>query len=98
LSGAIQAADGKAALLVLHGRDRREPVVVYCSVGWRSSEVAEALQRSGYRDVRNLKGGIFTWANEGRPLYRDGRRVFVVHPFDRGWGRLLTPRYRAKTR
>lgn len=96
LSGAIQAADAKAALLALHGHDKREPIVVYCSVGWRSSEVAEALQRGGYRDVRNLKGGIFTWANEGRPLYRDGRRVFVVHPFNRGWGRLLTPRYRAK--
>lgn len=96
LSGAVLASDEKAALAALRGHDKRERIVVYCSVGWRSSAVAEALQRAGYRDVRNLNGGIFTWANEDRPLYRDGRRVFVVHPFNRDWGRLLAARFRSR--
>jgi rhodanese-related sulfurtransferase len=98
LSGAVLASDEKAALSALRGRDKRERIVVYCSVGWRSSAVAEALQRAGYRDVHNLEGGIFTWANEGRPLYRGDRRVFTVHAFNRDWGRLLVPRYRLQAR
>lgn len=96
LSGAVLASDEKAALAALRGHDKHERIVVYCSVGWRSSAVAESLQRAGYRDVLNLKGGIFTWANEGRPLYRSDRRVFTVHAFNRDWGRLLAPRYRSQ--
>ncbi len=68
-------------------RDAR--VVVYCSVGWRSASVADALRRAGYGDVHNLEGGIFAWANEGRPVSRDGRRVRAVHPYDETWGRML---------
>ena len=34
-------------------------VVVYCSVGYRSSVVAEKLIEAGFTDVRNLYGGIF---------------------------------------
>lgn len=64
-------------------------VVVYCSVGWRSASVADALARAGHRDVRNLEGGIFAWANEGREVVRDGRPVHAVHPYDETWGRLL---------
>ena len=37
-------------------RDR--PVVVYCHTGARSLEVAKLLAAEGYRDVRNLEGGI----------------------------------------
>jgi rhodanese-related sulfurtransferase len=98
LRGAVPAADTKGALSALRGYDKAQPIVVYCSVGWRSSAAAEALQRAGYRNVRNLKGGIFTWANEDRPLYRGQRRVSTVHPFNRDWGRLLAPRYRSQAR
>lgn len=71
-------------------RDAR--VVVYCSVGWRSGGVADRLMRAGYRDVYNLEGGIFAWANEGREVQRDGRAVRQVHPYDSTWGRLLDER------
>lgn len=64
-------------------------VVVYCSVGWRSAAVAEAIARAGHREVYNLEGGIFAWANEGREVVRDGRAVRAVHPYDETWGRLL---------
>jgi rhodanese-related sulfurtransferase len=69
-------------------RDAR--VVVYCSVGWRSAIVAERLRRAGFRDVYNLEGGIFGWANAGRPVFRGTERVRVVHPYDAVWGRLLS--------
>ncbi|MFB6098379.1 MAG: rhodanese-like domain-containing protein [Salinibacter sp.] len=66
------------------------PIVVYCSVGYRSAGVVQALQEQGFTAVANLEGSLFRWANEGRPVYRDGRRVEAVHPYNRRWGRLLT--------
>jgi len=66
------------------------PIVVYCSVGYRSAGVAQALRDQGFTNVANLQGSIFRWANEGRPVYRDDQRVAAVHPYDATWGRLLT--------
>lgn len=79
------------------GADRASPIVVYCSVGYRSAVVAESLQRAGFRDVKNLEGGIFAWANRGLPVVRAGRRVRDVHPYDATWGRLLRADYRTST-
>ncbi|MDH4282359.1 MAG: rhodanese-like domain-containing protein [Myxococcales bacterium] len=70
-------------------------VVVYCSVGYRSAAVVAALEREGVHEVYNLEGGIFQWAAEGRPVYRDGVLVKQVHPYDRVWGRLLPRELRA---
>ena len=71
------------------------PIVVYCSVGYRSAGVVQALQRQGFSRVSNLEGSIFRWANEGRPVVRDGEQVYAVHPYDATWGRLLTDSLRA---
>ncbi|MEM1057110.1 MAG: rhodanese-like domain-containing protein [Bacteroidota bacterium] len=70
-------------------------VVVYCSVGYRSGGVVERLREAGYENVFNLEGSIFRWANEGRPLVRDGEPVGLVHPYNRTWGRLLHKDLRA---
>jgi rhodanese-related sulfurtransferase len=71
------------------------PVVVYCSVGYRSAALAHRLQAKGLRRVYNLEGGIFQWANEGRPVYREGEPVREVHPYGRLWGRFLDEDLRA---
>jgi rhodanese-related sulfurtransferase len=70
--------------------DKSRLIVVYCSVGYRSGLVAQRMQEAGYTDVRNLAGGIFAWANEGRPLTgpHDPRGI-GVHPYNEVWGRLL---------
>lgn len=93
LHGARQASNARAALALLRDVDQSRDILVYCSVGWRSSAVAERLRKAGYRNVSNLRGGIFTWANEGRPLYSGDQRVAAVHPFDQNWGRLLQQKY-----
>lgn len=72
------------------------PVVVYCSVGYRSAAIIPRLRAAGVHDVRNLVGGIFQWATDGRPLYRGESRVSVVHPYDTMWGTLLRPELRAE--
>ena len=75
--------------------DKGAPVVVYCSVGYRSSMLVQRLQEAGYTNVQNLDGSIFRWANEGRPLTDGVRAVTSVHPYDRTWGRLLQIERRA---
>ena len=74
---------------------RDAPIVTYCSVGYRSSAVAERLEEQGYTRVWNLEGSIFEWANQGLPVVRDGEEVSQVHPYNRRWGRLLDKQLRA---
>lgn len=70
------------------------PVVVYCSVGYRSSELARRLMQAGITNVFNLEGSIFQWANEGRPLVATNGPASKVHPYNDRWGALLKPEVR----
>lgn len=72
-----------------------QPIVTYCSVGYRSGAFAERLRAAGFSDVVNLEGSIFAWANEGRPVFRDGTKVTKVHPYNRTWALLLRREHRA---
>jgi rhodanese-related sulfurtransferase len=73
------------------------PLIVYCSVGYRSSAFAEKLQRAGFTNVFNLEGSIFAWVNEGKPVYRGPQKLDPpkVHPYDKKWGALLKPEFHA---
>lgn len=62
-------------------------VVVYCSVGYRSSIFATRLREAGFTNVANLEGSLFQWVSEKRPL-ADG--ASQVHPYNARWGLLLT--------
>ena len=44
------------------------PILVYCAVGSRSSQVVNYLARQGYPEVYNLDGGIYSWAQNGYPI------------------------------
>lgn len=93
LPGAAFAPDLDAALDVL-ARAPNAPVVVYCSVGLRSSALAQALVAHGYTNTRNLEGGIFAWANASHALESQAGAATKVHPYDRRWGTLLAPERR----
>lgn len=71
-------------------------VVVYCSVGYRSAAVAGKLRDRNVHQVYNLTGGIFGWANAGRPLFRDEKRVDEVHPYSETWRWLVREDLRAR--
>ena len=83
---ATTAAD---ALALIEGIPRDRAIVVYCSVGYRSADVARQLMAAGFSEVYNLEGSIFAWANEGRSIVRGNEVVGEVHPFNRKWGQLL---------
>jgi rhodanese-related sulfurtransferase len=60
-------------------------VVVYCSVGMRSSTLAgtigAAAKSSGASAVYNLQGGVFRWHNERRPLVNASGPTDEVNPY-----------------
>lgn len=65
-------------------------IVVYCSIGVRSEEIGEKLQKAGYTNVKNLYGGIFEWKNQGNKIY-NSKAVATdsVHAYNKKWGVLL---------
>lgn len=67
------------------------PIIVYCSVGYRSGKVTKQLMDKGFTDVKNLYGGIFEWSNQGKPLVDlKGDNTLNVHPYNERWGRWIT--------
>ncbi len=75
-------------------RTKGKLVVFYCSVGLRSSDldnrVGKSLIASGAKAAYNLKGGIFGWHNDRRPLFTNGGLATdYVHGYSRLWGRLI---------
>ena len=70
--------------------NKATPIIVYCSIGKRSEDIGEILIKKGFTNVKNLRGGIFQWANEKRPIYKSkSEKTNTVHPYNRIWGRWL---------
>lgn len=89
LPGARRIAPDATSFPALDTVAQDTPIIVYCSVGYRSARIASRLQSQGFSNVANLEGSIFRWANEGRTVVRDDSTVHAVHPYDATWGRLL---------
>lgn len=77
------------ALARLEGVAKDQPIVVYCSVGYRSERVAEKLLQAGFTQVSNLYGGIFEWANRGCALTDGVGSTRAVHAYNLEWGKWL---------
>lgn len=65
-------------------------IVVYCSVGYRSSKIANKLIDNGFKDVRNLYGGIFMWINQEREIVKNNTPTDTIHTYNKRWGRYIT--------
>lgn len=95
LRGAIRLdPDMGAEQFVAAYRDtlQNRDLVFYCSVGYRSStfimRIMQAIDSTGYSSIANLRGGLFRWHNEDRPLHAK-TQVDTVHPFNEHWGKFL---------
>ncbi len=70
--------------------DKSSKIVVYCSLGVRSEEIAEALKNEGYSNIYNLFGGIFEWKNNDLTVfYKDNEPTENVHAFSKKWSKWL---------
>jgi len=68
---------------------RDKPIIVYCSIGYRSEKVGEKLLKKGYT-VYNLYGGIFNWNNKGNTVVNNsGVTTNRVHCFNKDWSKWL---------
>ena len=65
-----------------------QPIVVYCSIGYRSEKIGEKLQKKGFTDVHNLYGSIFEWANQNCIMEDPrGNTVKTVHGYNKKWSK-----------
>ncbi len=92
-----QRIDRLEDLLALTKRQPDVVLILYCSIGERSSRLAHALSmQAPTARVMNLTGGIFTWATtDGSMITDTGTRTRLVHPYDSHWGGLLPADRRA---
>ena len=76
--------------------ERRDSVVCYCSLGYRSSVLAGRIreyQPDLQVEVYNLEGSIFKWVNSNLSVVNpSGDTVQCAHPFSYMWG-LLALKY-----
>ncbi|MDG1730153.1 MAG: rhodanese-like domain-containing protein [Algibacter sp.] len=65
-------------------------IVVYCSLGIRSEDIAEKLKKAGYTNVHNLYGGIFEWKNNDLEVFNSQEKATdSIHTFSKGWSKWL---------
>lgn len=70
---------------------KEKQIVVYCSIGYRSEKIGEKMLRLGYKNVYNLYGSIFEWANEKYPLVSsNGKTTNTVHSYNKSWSKWVT--------
>jgi len=66
-------------------------IVVYCSLGVRSEDIAQKFKKAGYTNIYNLYGGIFEWKNNDLPVVDDtNQETEEVHAFSEQWGKWLS--------
>lgn len=52
------------------GDKKDAPILVYCASGGRSASASMLLQRSGWTNVSNLRGGLRSWSEAGYPVVK----------------------------
>ena len=70
---------------------RNTSILVYCTIGCRSGNVAESLMADGFRTY-NLWGGVIAWALHGNSFITSGgEETYQVHVFDEKWNVIPPP-------
>lgn len=65
-------------------------IIVYCSIGLRSGNIAGRMIDAGYKNIYNLYGGIFEWSNTQHSVFRNLVQVNEVHAYSKIWKVWLT--------
>ncbi|TDE03586.1 rhodanese-like domain-containing protein [Flavobacterium hiemivividum] len=67
-------------------KDKNATIIVYCSIGVRSEQIGEKLQKLGYKNVYNLYGGIFEYKNNGEKVVNNQNKVTdSIHTYNKAW-------------
>ena len=60
------------------------PIVVYCTIGWRSAQMTSKLRKKGF-NAHNLKGSILSWVNQGNEVVNQAGKTKKVHVYGSEW-------------
>ncbi|RBW59276.1 rhodanese-like domain-containing protein [Tenacibaculum sp. E3R01] len=70
--------------------NKNTKIIVYCSLGIRSEDIAEKLKKIGYTNIYNLYGGIFEWKNQGNQVVNKQQNTTEkIHTFNKEWSKWL---------
>jgi rhodanese-related sulfurtransferase len=89
LKHALPIGEKKDSNIYLNSLSTDHPIVVYCSIGYRSAKIVEDFQKMGYTKVFNLTGSIFQWISEGYDIFQGQDVSKQIHTYNKGWERLL---------
>jgi rhodanese-related sulfurtransferase len=65
---------------------KNKHILVYCTIGERSSAYAAKLLAGGYKHVANLRGGVLAWALAGKYfITSDKTKTRKVHVYASAW-------------
>ncbi len=60
------------------------PIVVYCTIGYRSGKYAQKLYQQGL-NIFNLEGSILAWSHIGGELLNSLGKTQKIHVFGKKW-------------
>lgn len=91
IQNAIWISDGNIEVTkLLNYLPKNEKLIVYCSIGVRSEQIGEQLQKAGFTNVYNLYGGIFEWFNQGNKIYNlQEQQTDYIHAYNIKWGKFI---------
>lgn len=97
IPGAIRidpSAKSTSGIVSAVGSLEGKTIVAYCSIGLRSSRllvrIGQAMTDRGAVQLYNLRGGVFQWRNEQRPLSAGPAPTRRIHPYSVGWRQYLS--------
>ncbi len=98
LPGAINIGYDKLNLKTVKEVDKSRPLVVYCTVGYRSERAAAKLRKKGFTKVYNLYGSLYAWKLAGFPLEdAAGKPTNRLHTYNKKWGSFVPETIGEKT-
>jgi rhodanese-related sulfurtransferase len=91
LPGAKFYGGDKKNEALLKSIPKNAEIIVYCSIGYRSQKAGQELKKLGYKNVKNLYGGIFQWFNENKKVVNsENQPVQKVHTYNEKWSKWIT--------
>lgn len=91
LPGAVHIGFNDFKKEIFEKINKDEKIVLYCSVGYRSEKIGEKLQKMGFKNVFNLYGSIFEWANKNYPVENfTEKNIKEIHAYNEKWSQWVT--------
>jgi rhodanese-related sulfurtransferase len=90
IEGAVHVGYDKFKLNNVKEIPKDAEIIVYCSLGYRSDDVAQKLKQAGFTNVTNLFGGLFQWSNRAYPIV-NGKEMptSMIHGYSESWSQYI---------